>query len=194
MKNNKTVTRKEFLTSSAKQIFGFFAGIFSETLDDIENTFPDRIRPPGAIPEDEFLSKCTHCGKCVKACQYSAIKLLDQIGSLDFGTPVINIGGNYCRFCSDQPCSVACDSSALVFQPDKIEKIGTAVISGESCLRMQQISCIACSVACPGKFNAIRFSQPTLPPVISVEKCSGCGACVAVCNASPVAIKIIKKN
>jgi len=29
---------------------------------------PKRIRPPGALPEEEFLERCVKCGVCMKAC------------------------------------------------------------------------------------------------------------------------------
>ncbi|MDR3221903.1 MAG: ferredoxin-type protein NapG, partial [Candidatus Accumulibacter sp.] len=28
------------------------------------------LRPPGALPEDEFLAACTRCGLCVRDCPY----------------------------------------------------------------------------------------------------------------------------
>ena len=28
------------------------------------------LRPPGALPEKDFLAACTRCGQCVQACPY----------------------------------------------------------------------------------------------------------------------------
>ncbi len=32
----------------------------------------DRLRPPGAIPEDDFLAACIKCGQCVQVCPVEA--------------------------------------------------------------------------------------------------------------------------
>src|SRR5881394_339029 len=33
------------------------------------------LRPPGALPEDQFLSTCSRCAKCVQVCPAECIKL-----------------------------------------------------------------------------------------------------------------------
>ncbi|MDD5674439.1 MAG: 4Fe-4S binding protein, partial [Chitinivibrionales bacterium] len=32
------------------------------------------IRPPGAIPENQFLARCIACGQCLKACPTNALQ------------------------------------------------------------------------------------------------------------------------
>ena len=38
----------------------------------------ERVRPPGALKEHEFLSSCIKCGQCVQVCPVNAIKLADR--------------------------------------------------------------------------------------------------------------------
>ena len=33
----------------------------------------NRLRPPGALDEKDFLSSCIKCGQCMAACKFSAI-------------------------------------------------------------------------------------------------------------------------
>ena len=33
------------------------------------------LRPPGALPEAEFLGACLRCGLCVRDCPYDTLKL-----------------------------------------------------------------------------------------------------------------------
>ena len=38
-----------------------------------------KLRPPGALLEDEFLASCIKCGQCVQVCPVEAIKLADLV-------------------------------------------------------------------------------------------------------------------
>jgi ferredoxin-type protein NapG len=46
-----------------------------------------RIRPPGALKEQEFLASCIKCGQCVQVCPGSAINLADLDEGFGIGTP-----------------------------------------------------------------------------------------------------------
>ena len=37
------------------------------------------LRPPGALPEKDFLAACTRCGQCVQACPYDMLYLASLI-------------------------------------------------------------------------------------------------------------------
>ena len=68
----------------------------------------------------------------------------------------------------------------------RMEKSAVAVIE---CV--QEIPCNPCEKACP--FGAITVGQPiTNLPVIDEEKCTGCGACLALCPG--LAIFRVEKN
>ncbi len=48
-----------------------------------------RLRPPGAVSEDEFLALCIKCGQCLQVCPYHSIKLADFAKGHGIGTPYI---------------------------------------------------------------------------------------------------------
>ena len=49
----------------------------------------DYLRPPGAVGEVEFLSLCTRCDECIKACPAKAIRRSNGLMDVAIGTPVI---------------------------------------------------------------------------------------------------------
>ena len=58
-----------------------------------------------------------------------------------------------------------------------------------SCLALNHVVCSACAERCDAR--AIRF-RPALgaapTPAIDLDRCTGCGACVAVCPVSAIAL------
>ena len=67
-------------------------------------------RPPGAMPEEEFLSLCLRCDICRKACPYGVIRpLLLTESIIAAGTPVLS---GHCRRC--WRCEPPCPTGALV--------------------------------------------------------------------------------
>ena len=71
------------------------------------------LRPPGALPENEFLAACTRCGQCVQACPYDMLHLASLIAPMEAGTPYFVARDKPCEMCPDIPCMNACPSGAL---------------------------------------------------------------------------------
>ena len=65
----------------------------------VRNQIFDRLRPPGAIPEDDFLAACIKCGQCVQVCPVEAIKLADGDEGYGLGVPYIDARAQACDFC-----------------------------------------------------------------------------------------------
>ena len=139
----------------------------------------DLPRPPGALKEDAFLSRCQRCMRCVDACQPGALHighLGDGIANI--GTPVLDI--DKCIQCMD--CMRACPSGALVKVSKNELRMGVAVIDEKLCLTYRKKRrCKTCADACR-EFKAITVEKKGYPfPKVNAEKCTGCGACVRRC-------------
>ena len=100
-----------------------------------------RLRPPGAVAEDEFLGLCIKCGQCLQVCPYHAIELADWGKGHGMGTPYIDANIRGCWACEAVPCVLACPTGALDHSCEKAEDIhmGIAVLaSPSSCLAVNR--------------------------------------------------------
>jgi len=99
------------------------------------------LRPPGALPEKDFLALCIKCGQCLQVCPYHAIELFDITKLYSLGTPYINARDRGCYACDALPCVLACPSGALDHDIEKPEdaSMGVAVVVSESsCLAVKK--------------------------------------------------------
>ncbi len=94
----------------------------------------NKLRPPGAVEEKNFLAMCIKCGQCLQVCPYDAIKLEDVDGKAGVGTAYIAPLERGCYLCEAFPCVLACPTGALDHEANTIEKIhmGVAVVVNES--------------------------------------------------------------
>lgn len=128
--------RRDFIKYSTLGILGLALGggvVFSPYALGAEN----RLRPPGAVPEKEFLALCIKCGQCLQVCPYHSIKLSDFDKGHGVGTPFIDATIRGCYACTAVPCVLACPSGALDHSCEKAEDIhmGIAVLEFKnSCL------------------------------------------------------------
>lgn len=101
----------------------------------------DRLRPPGAIPEDDFLAACIKCGQCVQVCPVEAIVLADGDEGYGLGVPYIDARKQACDFsCDAVQCVLACPTGALSHEIAKKEEVtmGFARLARpEACLAMK---------------------------------------------------------
>lgn len=75
-----------------------------------------RLRPPGALDEKDFLSSCIKCGQCVQVCPVQAIKLADLVDGMGVGTPYIDAREQACDFsCDAVQCILACPTGSLTY-------------------------------------------------------------------------------
>ncbi|NPA59408.1 MAG: 4Fe-4S dicluster domain-containing protein [Epsilonproteobacteria bacterium] len=130
--------RREFVKYSTLGILGLVLGggiVFSPHALKAEN----RLRPPGAVPEKEFLALCIKCGQCLQVCPYHSINLADMAMGHGEGTPYIDANIRGCYACNAVPCVLACPSGALDHSCEKAEdiKMGVAVLEfPDTCLAM----------------------------------------------------------
>ncbi len=152
------------------------------------------IRPPFAEAEQEFLSNCTRCDKCVSACEFNVIfKLPADLTHAAADTPAMDLLSRGCYMCTDWPCVAACEPDALKLPETagaaapKPNKFALAEIDSEHCLPYQGPECGACADACPVD-GALTWRGPR--PVINADRCTGCASCREICITEPKAVTI----
>lgn len=151
------------------------------------------LRPPGALPEADFLGACVRCGLCVRDCPYDTLKLAELGDSVATGTPYFEARKIPCEMCDDIPCVVACPTGALGRELTDIEdaRMGLAVlIDQETCLNFLGLRCDVCYRVCPVIDEAITLERMHNPrsdrhalflPTVHSEHCTGCGKCEQAC-------------
>lgn len=76
-----------------------------------------RLRPPGALDEGDFLASCIKCGQCVQVCPVQAIRLGDAVDGFGLGVPHIDARDQACDFsCDAAQCILACPTGALAYE------------------------------------------------------------------------------
>jgi MauM/NapG family ferredoxin protein len=152
---------------------------------------PQLIRPPGAVPEPEFLDRCVRCQQCVKACPTNGLQpALSEAGLDGLWTPVLvpRIGP-----CSEKCnlCGQVCPTQAIA--PFRAEDkpaifIGEAIIDRSSCIVWaQEKTCLVCDEVCPYKAIEWKIVEGIKRPLVNQHKCTGCGECEKNCPVQPLA-------
>ena len=106
------------------------------------------VRPPGAVPEPEFLAKCVRCGECMKACATNVIQpIWLQAGLEGLFSPVMATRLAACATdCT--VCGKVCPTGAIRDLPlieKQHAKVGTAWIARQNCLVWEQDrKCLVC--------------------------------------------------
>jgi ferredoxin-type protein NapG len=165
------------------------------------------LRPPGALPERQFLGACVRCGLCVRACPYGTLKLSDGGAGLArnvaAGTPYFEARAVPCEMCEDIPCVQACPTGALdpALADITQARMGTAVlVDEENCLNFLGLRCDVCYRVCPVIDRAITLQKRSnersdrhamFLPTVHAEFCTGCGKCEKTCVLPRAAIKVL---
>jgi MauM/NapG family ferredoxin protein len=149
------------------------------------------FRPPGALPEVEFLAACTRCGDCMPVCPVHAIIRAPAVSGLAAGTPIIEPSVRACVVCADMPCARACPTGALVPPPDGWAGVhmGVLELDPARCITFHGASCGVCARACPVGERALAMDAAG-HPVIKAEGCVGCGVCVTACVTAPSSLAL----
>jgi len=115
--------RREFLRSAALGTL-VAGGALAGMLPLPNKAEAQHLRPPGAIPERDFLAACIKCGQCVQVCPVVAIKLADIDEGFGVGVPYIDARGQACDFsCDAVQCILACPTGALSHELSAKEEV-----------------------------------------------------------------------
>jgi len=177
------ITRRGFVASLAGGLGFGFVGL--QTPFTLLEGKRQLIRPPGAIPETEFLRTCIRCGECMKSCVTNTLQpCFWESGMTGLWTPKLEP-----RMAACEPnchvCGKVCPTQAirsLSLEEKTHARIGTAILKKESCLVWAQNKmCLICDEICP--YNAIVFRpiDGYRRPVVIASRCNGCGYCEQRC-------------
>jgi len=166
------------------------------------------IRPPGALPEQEFLQACTRCGECLRICPTNALQpAWAEAGIEGWLTPVLvpRIGP-----CVEQCilCGQVCPTDALrpftVKQKREDIRLGLAVVNRNTCIAYNGgRDCIVCAEVC--SYSAVIFKdiwddalkRKKRVPTVDESLCTGCGLCEHYCPVTPehaIVVQAIQEN
>lgn len=168
------------------------------------------MRPPGALPEKEFLSACTRCAECMKVCPTNALQpALFETGLEGIWTPLLVPSVGACaEKCS--ACGDVCPTHAIrpfTWQDKRYKiKMGLANVNQSTCVAWNGgRDCVVCAEVCP--YSAVVFrdkyddglpKNALLPisdpgnkgrvkrvPTVDEKLCTGCGLCEYHCPVLP---------
>jgi MauM/NapG family ferredoxin protein len=159
---------------------------------DLPITPPPRtlLRPPGAVPEPQFIQDCYRSGHCVEACPVSAIRPQWGLDEHRDGTPFIDPDITACVACDSVACTKVCPSGALLpIDSPQLIRMGLAVVDDIQCLRTLGDHCTTCIERCPIGPDAIELGDDNFIKVLE-NGCTGCGVCQQYCPTEPRSIQI----
>jgi ferredoxin len=167
------------------------------------------VRPPGSVPEPQFLQLCIRCGECFKACPNDVLQpLAFQQGLEGLWTPHVVADWAGCES-SCNACGQVCPTGAiraLPLEEKRVARMGLAVVNQQTCLPFaEREACQLCVDECHAAgYHAIEFTRVGtevdergrplentgfLAPVVLPERCVGCGLCQTRCYGINVAEK-----
>jgi ferredoxin len=175
--------------------------LFGAAVDDPRSPLP--VRPPGSVPEQEFLQMCIRCGECFKACPNNVLQpQAFQQGLEGLWTPRVVADWAGCES-SCNACGQVCPTGAiraLPLEEKKVARMGLAIVNQETCLPFAgREDCDLCVEECNAAgYHAIEYMQVgtqvddqgqpiegtgMLAPVVLTDACVGCGLCQTRCYA-----------
>jgi ferredoxin len=167
------------------------------------------VRPPGSVPEREFLEMCIRCGECFKACPNNVLQpLAFQQGLEGLWTPAVHADWAGCES-SCNACGQVCPTGAiraLPLEEKKVARMGLALVNQSTCLPYAgreacQLCVDECNAASYRAIEFIRVGTETdelglpvegsgfLAPLVRDDLCVGCGLCQTRCYGINVAEK-----
>lgn len=151
--------------------------------DVIDTNYDHRvIRPPGSVPEKEFLERCIRCAECMKVCPNNALHpAFFEAGVEGIWTPILIPRIGYCEH-SCVLCGQVCPTGAIqkITEEQKLGvgqkaiSIGTAFYDLGRCLPWSMATpCIVCEEFCPTSPKAIWVEEADVPRRLPIASADG---------------------
>jgi NAD-dependent dihydropyrimidine dehydrogenase PreA subunit len=159
------------------------------------------VRPPGSVPEREFLRLCVRCGECFKACPNNVLQPMGLAHGPDgLWTPHVAADWSGCgSSCTN--CGQVCPTGAIRALPlseKRVARMGLALVDARTCLPWaEKEHCRLCAAECAkAGYHAIEFERVGVrvgadgeplagtgfpAPVVLDGRCVGCGLCQSIC-------------
>ncbi len=167
------------------------------------------LRPPGSVPEKQFLELCIRCGECFRACPNDVLQPQGFAQGIEgLWTPVAQPNWSGCDpNCNN--CGQVCPTGAirpLTLLEKSSAHMGLAMVNKKTCLPWAgREACRMCVDECNAAgYKAIEFrrvgvevdeeGQPIegsgfSAPVVLPDLCVGCGLCQTRCHGVNVTQK-----
>ncbi|GJH43447.1 ferredoxin-type protein NapF [Pasteurella canis] len=137
------------------------------------------IRLPWSVENTRFIRDCTRCDACIDVCETTILIKGDG------GFPEVQFSRGECTFC--QKCIEAC--SQPIFRPRNEPAWSHKIEISANCLTQKSVECRSCEDSC--EMHAIRFKRQlggVSQPILELESCNGCGACIKGCPVSAISV------
>jgi NAD-dependent dihydropyrimidine dehydrogenase PreA subunit len=194
-------TRRGFLAGIAAGI-GVTVGVRGASGE------PHPVRPPGSLPEEQFLQACIRCGECFQSCPNDVLQPMGfEQGLNGLWTPRVVANWAGCESTCNN-CGQVCPTGAiraLPIEEKRVARMGLARVESNCLPLAGQEACQLCVDECNAAgYRAIEFMRvhPTLDasgnpiegsgfsaPVVLADKCVGCGLCQTRCHVINVKTK-----
>lgn len=211
--NETALGRRGFLSASVGTASGVLGGLFAAGGTKsfgakLNGDGPRPVRPPGSVPEAEFLQMCIRCGECFQSCPSDVLQPLGfQQGLEGLWTPHVVADWAGCAS-SCNACGQVCPTGAiraLPLEEKRHARMGLAIINESTCLPFNGEACQLCVDECTAAgYDALEFvavgtevdelglpieGTGELAPLLITDKCVGCGLCQTRCHGINVAAK-----
>lgn len=200
-------SRRGFLASLAAGALAGTARVWSR------GSVQQPVRPPGSLPEEQFLQACIRCGECFQACPNDVLQPMGfEQGFIGLWTPRVVANWAGCEpTCNN--CGQVCPTGAirpLPMEEKRAARMGLARVESHCLPLAGREACQLCVDECNAAgYRAIEFMRvhPELDasgnpiegsgfsaPVVLADKCVGCGLCQTRCHMVNVKNRKVLKS